>query len=356
VFSASADEHLLQLPDAEGKMKSYLGRMAHFAFSYGPAWMRRFIVRRLAGRAPAVAEAVIPMAIQDEELDIRLTALDVVADRRRRQDWGLLFTALHDPHAAVRTRTAQILGEYRSVDTSRYLQASLRDTNPDVRAMAAWGLGQIPTNRFSPVLEYALRDRDSEVRAYAAEALGRVGKAEALVPLRAMAARDPIHQNREVARQAIVELERRTAPPDEKRRMARLDLTQILLDSRRPREERLRAKECLIRIKGESVIPILRQALADTNDTQVHLQIVEILASLTPCQSLQETLIGCLHHISSPVRRRAIVALGRIGDKGAIYYLLELAREADAQEYPLDLEDARLARESVELIRRRTGN
>ncbi len=337
-------------------MKSYLGRMAHFAFSYGPAWIRRFIVCRLAGRATTVAEAVIPMAIQDEELDIRLAALDVVAARRRRQDWDLLFTALHDPHGAVRTRAAQILGEFRSIDTSRYLKAALRDTNPDVRAMAAWGLGQIPTNRFSRVLEDVLRDRASKVRAYAAEALGRVGKAEALVPLRAMAARDPIHQNREVARQAIGELERRTAPPEEKRRLARLELTQILLDSSLPWEERLRAKECLIRIKGESVIPILEQALAATNDIKVHLQIVEILASLTPCQSLQEALIGCLRHISSPVRKQAIVALGHIGDKGAIYYLLELARDADTRQYPLDLEDARLAREAVELIRRRIGN
>jgi HEAT repeat protein len=350
------DEHLCQLPDAEGKMKSYLGRMAHFAFSYGPAWMRRFIVCRLVGRAPTVAEAVIPMAIQDEELNVRLAALDVVAARRRRQDWGLLFTALHDRHGAVRARAAQILGEYRSVDTSGYLKAALTDTDPDVRAMAAWGLGQIPTNRFSQVLEDVLGDRDSKVRAYAAEALGQVGRAESLIRLRAIAARDPVHHIRQVASRAVKELERRTAPPEEKRRLARFDLIQTLLDNRRPLEERLRAKECLIRIKGESMIPMLEQALSTTNDTKVHLYIVEILASLRPCKSLQDALIGCLHHISPPVRRRAIVALGRIGDKGAIYYLLELAREADRLQYPLDLEDARLAREAAELIRWKTGN
>jgi HEAT repeat protein len=351
----SLDEHLRQLPDAEGKMKSYLGRMAHFAFSYGPAWMRRFIVRRLVGRVRTVAEAVIPMAIQDEELNIRLAALDVVAGYRRRQYWGLLLIALHDRHGAVRTRATQIMGEYRSVDTSRYLEAALTDTDPDVRAMAAWGLGQIPTNRFSRVLEDVLGDRDSKVRAYATEALGRVGRAESLIPLRAIAARDPVYHIRQVASGAVKELERRTAPPEEKRRLARLDLIQTLLDNRRPLEERLRAKECLIRIKGESTIPILEQALNATNDTKVHLHIVEILASLLPCRSLQDALIGCLHHISAPVRRRAIVALGDIGDRRAIFHLGELAREADAFQNLLGPEDARLAREAIHKIQERTG-
>jgi HEAT repeat protein len=336
-------------------LDTYLGKVGLFAFHYGPGGVRRFTIRWLARHDRALADTIIPMAIQDDKLEVRLAALEVVAAYHRRQDVRVLSLALRDRHEAVRIMAAQVLGQYRSAHIGSYLQSALSDPHPEVRAMAAQALGQIPTTRFSPALENALGDKDSQVRASAAEVLGRVGRAEALIPLRAMAARDPVYHARQVADQAVKGLERRTAPPEEKRRLARYELIQILLDNRRPREERLRAKECLIRIKGESMIPMLEQALNATNDTKVHLHIVEILAFLLPCKPLQDTLIGCLHHISAPVRRRAIVALGNIGDRRTIFYLSGLAREADALQNLLGPEDAHLAREAIRKIEERIG-
>jgi HEAT repeat protein len=266
-----------------------------------------------------------------------------------------LATALRDLHGAVRIAAAQALAQFRSVHTGKYLQSALHDPAPEVRAMAAWGLGRISTLAFSPALENALGDRDDEVRAYAARALGQVGRAEALVPLRAVAARDRISRNREWAQQAVEEAEKRTAPMEEKRRQARYDLTQALLDETRPWKERLNAKACLMRIKGASLVPILDQALDATNDSRVHLHIMETLVRLPPCNELQNVLLGCIRHPSPPVRRLAIKALGNFADREAIFYLSEVAREAQEPDQLLTQEDADLSLEAIEKIRRRIG-
>jgi hypothetical protein len=183
--------------------------------------------------------------------------------------------------------------------------------------------------------------------------LGRVGRAEALVSLRATAARDPILRNREWAQQAVEEAEKRTAPMEEKRRQARYDLTQVLLDETRPWKERLNAKACLMRIKGASLVSILDQALDTTNDSGVHLHIMEILVRLPPCKDLQNVLLGCIRHISPPVRGLAIKALGDFADREAIFHLGEVAREGQEQDQLLTQKDADLALEAIEKIRGR---
>lgn len=108
-----------------------------------------------------------------------------------------------------------------------------------------------------------------------------------------------------------------------------------------------------MRIRGASLIPILDQALETTDDCRIHLHLVEILAALTPCKQLQNVLVGCLHHISPPVRRRAMVALGDFGDKEAIYYLNDVAQDKGPLGELLDEEDFRLLSEAVQKIERR---
>jgi HEAT repeat protein len=105
----------------------------------------------------------------------------------------------------------------------------------------------------------------------------------------------------------------------------------------------------------ESIIPDLDKALRASNEDQVREDIVEVLATIPRCPQLQTTLLGYLHHALSSVRRRAIVALGDIGDEKAIFYLNEVAREGDQTEHWLTPEDSRLAREAVQKIRERTG-
>jgi HEAT repeat protein len=171
-----------------------------------------------------------------------------------------------------------------------------------------------------------------------------------------MAARDPIYKNRELAQQAGLKIRRRIAPEPEKRGLLRAEVTEYLLDQARPSAERRRVKNALIHLGGEALIPLLDQALEKTNDTKIHLAIVEILVTLTPDKPLQNVLIRCLHHPAHPVRRLAMAALGDIGDREAIYFLGQVAHEGRQRNQILNLEDAQLANEAIKKIERRTGN
>ena len=336
-------------------MGSHSNQLILLVFRYGPAWVRRSIVRRLGGRDPSVANRLLSLAIRDHDLNVRLTALEVIAAHRRQQDLGLLSLAMRDTHVAVREASAHTLGQYRSIQAGRLLQETLGDPHPHVRTAATLALGQVPTLQFSAALESTLADQDAQVRAAAAMSLAKVGRREACDLLRRMAVNDPDHQNRKTARQAMESLQGRTASPTEKKHQARVELIGMLADPRRPWEERQRAKASLMKIGNESVIPDLDKALIDSKDDQVRVDIVEILAALPPCPQLQTTLLGYLHHALSSVRRRAIMALGDIGDEKAIFYLNEVVREGDQPEHWLAPEDSRLAREAVRKIRERTG-
>ena len=326
-----------------------------FMFNYGPARMRRLIVRKLGGRDSSTANELLPLAIRDRDLSVRLAALEIIAAHRRQQDLALLSLALRDSHARVRAASAHALGQYRSIQVGGLLQEALGDPYPDVRTAAALALGQVPALQFSAALESTLADQDAQVRAAAAMSLGKIGQAEACVALRKMAARDIDHQNRKIAHQAMEAIQRRTASPAEKRHQARVCLIEVLADPRRSGEERRNAKASLMHRGDKSIIPDLDKALRANSEDQVRVDIVEILAAFPPCHKLQTTLIGYLHHVSSSVRRRAIVALGNVGDQKAIFHLNEVVREGDRPEHWLTPEDSRLAREAVQKIQERTG-
>ena len=323
-------------------------------FSYGPARMRRFLVRQAGGGNSAVTNTLLPLAIRDHDPSVRLAALEVIATHRRPQDLALLSLALRDAQVAVRAAAAHALGQYQAIQVGTLLQGALRDPHPDVRMTAALALGQVPTLQFSPTLENALSDPNAQVRAAAAVSLGKVGSADARISLQAMVARDPDCRNRQIASQAMEAVQKRTVTLSKKKHQAGVDLIGVLVDPHRSKDERQRAKESLIRIGDESLIPKLDKALKASSDDQARVDIVEVLAALPPCQKLQITLLAYRHLVPS-VRRRAIVALGDVGDEKAIYYLSEAAREGDQPGQLLTLEDSRLAREAIKKIRERVG-
>ena len=168
-----------------------------------------------------------------------------------------------------------------------------------------------------------------------------------------MAARDPVTRNRTNARNALAAIEKRIASPAEKRHQAGIELIQILQDPGRLWEERQRAKAALMHMGDESLIPDLDQVLKTSQDNHARMAAVEILAGLPWSHELQVTLLGQLHHVSPAVRRGAIVALGDIANREALFYLGEAAREGDQPAELLSPEDARLAREAIQKIRKR---
>ena len=336
-------------------MDGQANRLRLLAFNNGPPGLKRLLVRQLGGRNSATTDALLPLAIQDQDLNVRLAALEVIGLHRLQKDLAFLSMALLDPHAAVRAAATRLLGQYESLQAGRLVQQALRDPSPHVRATAAWALGQVPSTQFSPALEAALADNDGQVRASAIKALGKVGRVEARLALKKMAATDPLSHNRQMASEAIEAICQRTASREEKRHQAALCAIDRLVDVRRSQEERQYAKESLVRIGAESLIPALDQALQASKDDRVRVDIVEIMASLPPSNKGQTTLLGYFHQVSPSVRRRAIVAMGDVGDEKAIYYLNEVAREGDQPGQLLTLEDAQLAREAVQRIRERSA-
>lgn len=296
-------------------------------YDRGPAWIRRLIVQQLATRSRNVAETVLPKAIKDPGVDVRL--------------------------AAVKAVVAQRLKGYRSPLVDDCLKAGLRDSPPDVRAAAALGIGQARLRNSSPLLEKALADQHAKVRGCAAWSLGRVGRAEAIIPLRKMVGRDPHYPNQKIARQSVAAIERRTAPEQEKLRELWTDLVKVLIDPQCPPGERQRAKRSLFRFNGPGLVPILDQALDETNKLEFHEDIMEILVRLPADKSWQDVLIRCLHNPSPRVRHLAIKALGEKGDKEAIYYLNQVALEGKQRYQILNLQDSQLAIEAMEKITQR---
>ncbi len=321
-------------------------------FNRAPTWLRRFLIRQFCGGDPGLTDALLPLAIQDRDLTVRLTTLEVIATYRRPHDLELLAQALRDAEMPVRAAAAFAVGQYHAVEGGHLLQESLGDPQPEVRTVVAWALGQAPTLEFSEPLEGLLEDPDARVRAAAATSLGRVGRAQARSSLEAMAARDPDEQSRDAARQAMQALQKRHASPEEKRHQARIDLVKVLADPSRSPEERDRAKATLSRIGDEASIPELDQALQAASDDEVRLDIMEVLAALPPGERLQKTLIGYLHQ-EPALRRRAIAALSELGDETAIFYLSDIAREGEQPDQFLTPEDSQLALEAIKKIAQR---
>jgi HEAT repeat protein len=103
---------------------------------------------------------------------------------------------------------------------------------------------------------------------------------------------------------------------------------------------------------GRSLVPVLVDALRATDDIDVQVHIVEVLETLEPCRELQNVLLRLLHHVASRVRQRAMGALAEMGDKEAIYYLNEIAREVEQEPAgllgPTDVQAALKAVQQIE--------
>ena len=121
-------------------LSTYLTRIILFAFKKGPIWLRRFIVDKLANRDTTIANAIIPLAIRDENPGIRLAAMAVLRHYRRAQNIGMLGIALRDSYDVIRATAANNLGQYRSARAGNYLQSALSDRSPAVRRARDEGL------------------------------------------------------------------------------------------------------------------------------------------------------------------------------------------------------------------------
>lgn len=316
-----------------------------------PLRFKFLILRQLvSAKSPSLPE-ILPDVLMDKNPAVRVQALLTIRDHHLGLYLPEIRKALGDQNTDVRLAAIDVLASFRQASPGRYLVGVLRDPIPQVRAAALQKLGGLDSLEHSRDIENCLQDPEETVRYWAVEALAKVGKLESVIVLRKLAVSD--FRNQGTIRSAIRRIELRTGPEGAKRLQTQTDLIEILIAKDTLMEKRLRAKACLLRIAGEETLPLLKDALLKTNDTEIHDHIVDVLLILPYSQALQKELIHLIRHVHKSIRHKAIGALGQRGNREAIFFLSELIRESSHQSYPIKPDDAALAHKAVLAIEAR---
>lgn len=154
--------------------------------------------------SPAMSEKQVLESLNSPVWQVRLAAVQQLAEREGSMPLSALLLALHDEHENVRIAAARALGMLASQAPVEPLVNALRDSAWSVRVAAVQALGKVKGRAPVEPLVAALRDEDASVRAAAAWALGTLGKQCPLEPL-ANALHDPTWIVREAAVLALGE-------------------------------------------------------------------------------------------------------------------------------------------------------
>ena len=153
------------------------------ALTSGDVSERRLAAARLADLPPEIALRLIPAALGDPDVEVRLRVAQAAIERRLPKAGDAVTSWLSEGDPRIRLAACDVI---RAAPTDRSVIALgrvLGDPEPRVRlaAAAAMGSSALP-EAVSPLLGH-LDDGSPEVREEVARALGRIGDARAVVPL-----------------------------------------------------------------------------------------------------------------------------------------------------------------------------
>jgi HEAT repeat protein len=153
------------------------------ALTSGDVSERRLAAARLADLPPEIALRLIPPALGDPDVEVRLRVAQAAIARRLPKAGDAVTSWLSESDARIRLSACDVI---RAAPTDRSVIALgrvLGDPEPNVRlaAAAAMGGSALP-EAVSPLLGH-LDDGSPEVREEVARALGRIGDTRAVVPL-----------------------------------------------------------------------------------------------------------------------------------------------------------------------------
>ena len=175
------------------------------ALTSGDVSERRLAAARLADLPPEIALRLIPPALGDPDVEVRLRIAQAAIARRMPKAGDAVMTWLSEGDARIRLAACDVI---RAAPTDRSVIALgrvLGDPEPHVRlaAAAAMGSSALP-EAVSPLLGH-LDDGSPEVREEVARALGRIGDTRAVVPLIGKV-QDSVADVRKVTARALGEL------------------------------------------------------------------------------------------------------------------------------------------------------
>ena len=291
--------------------------------------------------------------LQDPNLDIRCGVVEALAKTGDSKAVAPLITALQDKSESVRGRALQGLKDI-GPPAVPLLIVALKNRNPQVRRKASciidnigYELKEIGDFRVVKPLIDALKDPRSVVRSHSVTALGKIGGPQALPAVRSALKIEAVRSAADigVCYRAIEATHRLGEPAAEflshalkhpdmaiRRKTATLlgktgetgavDLLIGALKDIHPRV-RSRAAHALGRIGNPNAIEPLTVAIKDT-EPNVRINALHALGKFG--ESTAAAIIPALTDPAASVRRHAIAALEKTGDKRTIGQLEQLAR------------------------------
>jgi HEAT repeat protein len=194
---AASDALLLALEDDELEVRlaaaEALGRVrAGSAVSALMGWLddknqelRAVAVRALGEIRDPRALPGLTRALSDSVARVRLDAVEAIAKQTANEAMPGLLSSLDDSDSSVRRSAALACGTFADPAAFASLANHARDESAAVRAAVLRALGRLRDARALPLLTQGLRDGEESVRLAAGAALGDSGSPAAVAPLRA---------------------------------------------------------------------------------------------------------------------------------------------------------------------------
>ena len=287
------------------------------ALTSGDVSERRLAAARLADLPQEIALRLIPPALGDPDVEVRLRVAQAAIARRMPKAGDAVMSWLSEGDARIRLAACDVI---RAAPTSRSVVALgrvLGDPEPHVRlaAAAAMGGSALP-EAVSPLLGH-LDDGSPEVREEVARALGRIGDARAVVPLIGKV-QDSVSDVRKVTARALGEL------GDLRAQGA------LMLALQDPSAEvRLEAVGALGKLRSDEATPAIAPLIEASAGEG---------GPSSPSRSSSAQGAG-----AAEVRAAALRALGRIGSEAAVKILVGALAKDDPSSARSPVRDALVA-------------
>ena len=289
-------------------------------FDSPDAAVRLVALREVADACSAELLPLVERALGDAEAEVRLEAVLALDAIGGAESVAPLIRALGDTDEDVRGEAAKALAELQDAGGAGLLLAALSEAG-DAWTLAALFDALKPLRHpasLPPALS-GLDHADATVRIAAIGVIGYLQSPDTLSRLAALAAHDPVAAVRHAALRALV-----SGAPEQ--------VAQAALAA-------LKDAEWLIRAEAATILGKLRHAAAAEPLTglldfeaqwQVREQAAETLGLLQYKPAI--AAVGrCLQSPVSNLRKAAVIALGRIGDRSVRLLLAGVRNDPDAQ-------------------------
>jgi len=127
-------------------------------------------------------------------------------------------------------------------------------------------------------------------------------------------------------------------------------LVATMTDMDAPPEQRLNAKQTLLKIGNHSIIGALKEIIEGTQDDTILIDTIDVIGFLPATPDVTETLLRLLWCQSPTIRQAAIRALSRVGDSNVASVLSVIVADSYNPDTIFDARDGELASQSRDRI------